>query len=97
MPLSILDDKLKLKNPLVIGKPTVLSRFTENLLVHSLIKLGESRLDWSGVDIRWIVSKYFKDTRLQGLFQNRYPSNYWFYGFMKRQPNLSYRRKKIKS
>ena len=88
VPKSTFDGKLKKKIPLVLWKHTTLSKVSEHLLAYYLIKLGELSIGLSAVDIRSISSIYLKDTGQQGLIQNGYLSNDWFYDFMKLNHDL---------
>lgn len=75
-----------------VGRPTVLTKQEEELLVHSLVKLGEWGYGFDRLQLRQCVQDYLRRIDRPNPFQNCLPGNDWCVMFENRWKNEISRR-----
>ncbi|XP_055956152.1 uncharacterized protein LOC130012370 [Patella vulgata] len=92
IPKSTLHDKLKEKTPLIPIPRTILSPDEENIsaewVIINMSKIGYGRTKYEL--LAKVKSILDKDTRITP-FKNNMPGKDWYYGFIRRHPNISVR------
>ena len=79
--------QFRIKNPtapLGTGATTILSRATELLLVHILVKLSDWGFGRRFVELQSIVCEYLKKTDQSHLFKKKMPGRDWYFHFLNR-------------
>jgi hypothetical protein len=80
---STLIDRLSGKGNKV-GTPTLLSAFTEMLIVQLLISCSDIGFSLNRHETLDVVASYLKETKQEKLFKNSRPSDDWYYDFIER-------------
>lgn len=85
---KIANDKTK-----ALGRPTDFSQEIENLLVKHIVKFEERMFGLTITDIRRLAYDLAEDNHISHRFntEKRMAGKKWFYGFMRRHPQLSVR------
>ncbi|XP_050400998.1 uncharacterized protein LOC126817869 [Patella vulgata] len=89
IPKSTLHDKLKEKTPLIPIPRTILSPDEENILAEWVINMSKIGYGRTKCELLAKVKSILdKDTRITP-FKNNMPGKDWYYGFIRRHPNIS--------
>lgn len=92
VPYATLNDAIKGKHPLKIGRPTALSNIEESKLVEILMTCANWGFPLTNVDTKKIVKCYLDNLgKVEKRFQHNKPGHDWFTNFIKRHRELTIR------
>ena len=81
---STLSDHTKNKHTKDVGRPSFLSKLTEELIVQTLRTLSEIGFALTKPQTLNLISAYLINTNQENIFPNNIPSDRWYYAFIKR-------------
>jgi DDE superfamily endonuclease/helix-turn-helix, Psq domain len=92
VPRTTLGDRVAGRTKLDPGRPTQLSNEEEKILVERAMLLGSWGFPLTFRDFRELVKAYLDKTGRTTKFKNNLPSKHFVYYFMRRHPELSFRK-----
>jgi hypothetical protein len=81
---SVLHDRMTGKHKSALGRVTILSETTEQLLVQLIVKMSDIGFSLTRNELLELVTNYLKKTEQTELFKNSTPTKNWYYSFIKR-------------
>ncbi|KAJ4434791.1 hypothetical protein ANN_23362 [Periplaneta americana] len=89
VPRSTLENKVNDTNPGSIGKPSVLDKAEEDMLIHGILRAAHWGFPFTSDDIRYVVKGYLdKSGRKEKRFAQNLPGMEWSRAFLKRHSNV---------
>ncbi|PSN37455.1 hypothetical protein C0J52_11700 [Blattella germanica] len=93
VPRSSLENKANATNPGSIGRPSVLDKAEEDMLVHGILRAAHWGFPFTSNDISYVVKGYLDKCGRKEQFTQNLPGIEWSRAFLKRHSNvLSVRR-----
>lgn len=94
IPRGTLQDRIHgrvIEKPRRMGPETILKAAEEQTLVNWLINLAKCGFPQKPTDLLNTVQKIIRDDKRKNPFKDELPGKSWYYGFLKRHPELSLR------
>ncbi len=91
VPRTTLHDRLREKVTGDLGRPTVLCKEEESILVERLVLLGQWGFPLTKMDLRLLVKNYLDERGRETIFKNNMPGKDFVSSFLARHPQLTIR------